>query len=123
MLFRSPRLQQAALSLEGYVAEAHVQVRLTGLGRGAVDQALAERGLTRHIACSFGQFASAARLVAQNELLCTLPRRVARALAEDAPLSLHELPLPVARAGCALARGAQPHSISEPVLPDDGHRR
>ncbi|MDT8998645.1 LysR family transcriptional regulator [Paucibacter sp. APW11] len=90
-----PRLQGTALNLDAYVAEAHVQVRLTGLGRGAVDQALAERGLARHIACSFGQFASAARLVAQSELLCTLPRRVARVLAEDAPLSQHELPLPV----------------------------
>ncbi len=90
---RHPRLGQQAPDLEAYLAESHIQVRLTGLGRGQVDQWLHERGHSRHIACTFAQFSSAGRLVAQSDLICTLPRRVAQALAVDHDLSLHQLPL------------------------------
>lgn len=86
----------ASLSLEAFLAESHVLVSTTGLGRGPVDSWLHERGLARHVACSFGQFGSAARQAAHSELLCTLPRRVAQALAPDLGLRLFEPPMDLA---------------------------
>lgn len=90
-----PGLQRRQLSLPIYLAQAHVQVRLTGVGSSAIDLHLAAQGLRRHIACTFAQFASAGRLVAHSDLLCTMPRRVAQALAADLPLRVHALPLPL----------------------------
>lgn len=90
-----PRLRGETLDLPAFLAESHVLVSPTGLGRGPVDRWLAEHKLGRHIACSFSQFGSAARQVAGSALICTLPRRVARALAAQHPLRLFEAPLPL----------------------------
>ena len=92
-----PRLRAGGLDLAAYLAESHVLVSTTGLGKGAVDQGLARQGLSRHVACTLSQFASAGRVVAQSELITTLPRRVAQALAQDHALQLLDPPLPLPR--------------------------
>lgn len=90
-----PRWTGDALTLDAYLAESHVLVSPQGVGLGPVDSWLQRQGRRRHVACTFTQFASAARQVAGSDLVCTMPRRVAEGLAQQAPLRLWEPPLPL----------------------------
>jgi DNA-binding transcriptional LysR family regulator len=84
------------LSLEGYVALRHVTVTISGVGESAVDVALSTLGLTRHVALRVPHFLAGAMLVADSDMILTLPSRLARRLAERLPLMLLDLPLQVA---------------------------
>jgi DNA-binding transcriptional LysR family regulator len=84
------------LGLERYVSLRHVAVTISGLGESAVDVALATRGLTRHVALRVPHFIAGAMLVADSDMILTLPSRLARRLADKLPLALVDVPLPVA---------------------------
>jgi DNA-binding transcriptional LysR family regulator len=84
------------LSLERYVSLRHVAVTISGLGESAVDVALSTRGLTRHVALRVPHFIAGAMLVADSDMILTLPSRLARRLADKLPIELLDLPLPVA---------------------------
>jgi DNA-binding transcriptional LysR family regulator len=84
------------LSLERYAALRHVAVTISGLGQSAVDVALSALGLTRHVALRVPHFLAGAMLVADSDMILTLPSRLARLLAKRLPLVLIELPLEVA---------------------------
>jgi DNA-binding transcriptional LysR family regulator len=84
------------LSLERYVSLRHVAVTISGMGESAVDIALSARGLTRHVALRVPHFLAGAMLVADSDMILTLPSRLARLLAKKLPLALLELPLQVA---------------------------
>jgi DNA-binding transcriptional LysR family regulator len=84
------------LSLERYVTLRHVTVTISGVGESAVDVALSTLGLTRHVALRVPHFLAGAMLVADSDMILTLPSRLARRLAERLPLALLDLPLQVA---------------------------
>jgi DNA-binding transcriptional LysR family regulator len=84
------------LSLERYVTLRHVAVTISGVGESAVDVALSALGLTRHVALRVPHFLAGAMLVADSDMILTLPSRLARLLAERLPLALLDLPLQVA---------------------------
>jgi DNA-binding transcriptional LysR family regulator len=84
------------LSLERYAALRHVAVTISGLGQSAVDVALSALGLTRHVALRVPHFLAGAMLVADSDMILTLPSHLARLLAKRLPLVLIELPLEVA---------------------------
>lgn len=84
------------LTLERYVALRHVAVTISGVGDSAVDVALAALGRTRHVALRVPHFLAGAMLVAESDMILTLPSRLARRLAEQLPLMLLDLPLQVA---------------------------
>ena len=84
------------LSLERYVALRHVTVTISGVGESAVDVALSTLGLTRHVALRVPHFLAGGMLVADSDMILTLPSRLARRLAERLPLALLDLPLQVA---------------------------
>ena len=84
------------LGLEQYVALRHVTVTISGVGESPVDVALAALGLTRHVALRVPHFIAGAMLVAESDMILTLPGRLARRLADKLPLTLLELPLQVA---------------------------
>ena len=86
----------AGLGLERYVRLRHVAVTISGLGESAVDVALATCGLTRHVALRVPHFIAGAMLVADSDMILTLPSRLARRLADKLPLALLDVPLPVA---------------------------
>lgn len=67
-------LAAGELTLEAYCEARHVRVSFSGRGRGLVDQALANLGRSRHIAITVNQFFTAARVVANSDLLTVLPR-------------------------------------------------
>lgn len=87
---------QRAFGLDRYVALRHVAVTISGVGESAVDVALSAQGLTRHVALRVPHFLAAAMLVADSDMVLTLPSRFARLMAKRLSLALLDLPLPVA---------------------------
>lgn len=83
------------LTLARFVALKHALISITGEGGGAVDRALAARGLARRIALRIPSFLAAPLVVARSDLIVTMPRRVVQEFAALAPIVLVEPPLPI----------------------------
>jgi len=83
------------LSLARYVALRHITVTISGVGENAIDVALSTLGLTRHVALRVPHFIAGAMLVADSDMILTLPSRLAHLLAKKLPLALLDLPLQV----------------------------
>ncbi|KAA0695880.1 LysR family transcriptional regulator [Halopseudomonas laoshanensis] len=78
-----PAYASGKLSLEDYVNSAHVLVTLNERERGLVDQDLVGfGGNQRHIALHCEHYHAAAQVVAETDLLLTMPRTYARSLAQ-----------------------------------------
>lgn len=84
------------LTLERYAALRHVAVTISGVGESAIDVALSALGLTRHVALKVPHFLAGAMLVADSDMILTLPGRLAERLAAVLPLAVLKLPLDVA---------------------------
>ncbi len=84
------------LGLARYASLRHITVTISGLGENPVDLALSTLGLTRHVALRVPHFLAAAMLVADSDMILTLPGRLARLLAKRLPLALLDLPLQLA---------------------------
>jgi len=84
------------LSLERYLAAQHVLVSPRGLRGGIVDDALRAAGTERRVVLEAPHFLVAPLVVAQSDLLATLPERLARRVATRFDLAIAALPLAVA---------------------------
>ncbi|MEZ4370115.1 MAG: LysR family transcriptional regulator [Polyangiaceae bacterium] len=82
------------LSLERYLSLAHALITPSGEGPGVMDLALAEHGLTRHVALRLPTFHSALSIVAQTDLILTAPSALAVLCGSD--LLVLPTPLPLA---------------------------
>lgn len=71
---RDHPLAHGELTLDAYCEARHVRVSFSGKGRGLVDQGLASLGRSRRIAVTVNQFFTAARVVANSDLLTVLPK-------------------------------------------------
>jgi LysR family transcriptional regulator, transcriptional activator of nodD3 and syrA len=83
----------ADLTLERYCAASHVLVSPRALRGGIVDDALRARGVERRVALEVPHFLVAPIVVADSDLLVTLPARLAERVAPR--LGLATAPLPV----------------------------
>jgi DNA-binding transcriptional LysR family regulator len=83
------------LTIDRFVALKHVLISPQGRGEAAVDVALRQLGRTRHIALRVPHFLSAPLVVAESDLIVTLPTRVAEALAGQHRLVSRRPPLPL----------------------------
>ncbi|WP_424315622.1 LysR family transcriptional regulator [Castellaniella sp.] len=83
------------LSLERYVTLRHITVTISGVGESAVDVALSALGRTRHVALRVPHFLAGAMLVADSDMILTLPSRLARLLAKKLSLAPLDLPLQI----------------------------
>ncbi|WP_040481417.1 LysR family transcriptional regulator [Vreelandella boliviensis] len=83
------------LTLENFVSLSHLSVIITGQGRSAVDDALAQHGLTRRIAVRTPHFLVAPMIVAESDLILSIPRRLAHRIARSAPIEILELPIEI----------------------------
>ncbi|MBD2498737.1 LysR family transcriptional regulator [Nostoc sp. FACHB-280] len=81
------------LSLEDYLRQSHLLVSIQEDRIGRVDTLLAQKNLQRHIALSIPHFLTAPFILAQSNLIATLPQRVAKAFSHSQSLKL--LPVPV----------------------------
>lgn len=89
--------REALHELSRYAAADHVLVSPRGITRdGVVDRALAAQGLRRRIVLRVPQFLVAPLVVAHTDLVATVPRRVAEALALDGALAVITPPVPLA---------------------------
>ncbi len=83
------------LSLETYLSLRHVALIPRTGAVPMIERSLAARGLERRIAVQVPHFMSMPALVQGSDMLCTLPRRMARYYAEHFALRAHALPLSV----------------------------
>ena len=94
-----PRINKR-LTLKQYVELPHALIGVGDPGRTVVDAALDEHGLSRRVVLRVGHFLVAPLIVAESDLVLTLPRRLAERFVRMAPLAL--FPPPVELEGFAL---------------------
>lgn len=71
------------LSLDTFCSLGHVLVSTSGGGfHGVMDDVLAKLGRSRHVVASLASFLLVTELVAQSDLVCTVPARLARRWAD-----------------------------------------
>lgn len=70
---RGHRLAGAPLDLDAYCAAQHLLVSFSGRAWGFIDESLASMGRERQIVLTVNQYATAARVVAQSDLITVLP--------------------------------------------------
>jgi DNA-binding transcriptional LysR family regulator len=80
---------------ERFAGLAHAFIAPRGQPGGVVDDALAKLGLARRVALMVPDFLAAPFVIAQTDLVLTLPERVARAFAASLPLVIVPPPLEV----------------------------
>jgi len=91
-----PLLRQPP-SLEEYVAVPHMLISRTGTSVGFIDEKLTELGLERRIKLIVPHFLSAPLIVAETDMILSLPYRIAEQFKKFAPLEIFPVPfeLPV----------------------------
>jgi DNA-binding transcriptional LysR family regulator len=95
------RCTETPMTEARYLAARHVLVTPRGLPGGLVDDELARRGLHRRVVLRTPTFATAGLIVADSDLIVTMPEGAAERLEAQLALSIHPLPfaLPPVRFG------------------------
>ena len=83
---------KSRISIRQYANERHAAVFYKSEGPGVIDTILAQKGLTRHLAVLAPHFASVPFIVAESDLIATVPRRLAARFKKE--LRLQVLPVP-----------------------------
>jgi DNA-binding transcriptional LysR family regulator len=86
-------LATAGVSLDTYCAARHVLVSFSGRPYGFVDEALSSLGRRRRVVLTVNEFFTAARVVAQTDLLTILPRHFMASTGISSQLVWRRLPL------------------------------
>jgi len=81
------------MTLETYLSMRHIVLGTPSNSRPMIDLALSKRGLRRQIAVTVPHFISMPVMVQSTDMVCTLPRRMARLYADNFRLESHVLPL------------------------------
>lgn len=87
-----PRIR-GKISKAQYLAEQHVTVKASGTGHHVVDTTLSRDGLHRDTALQVPSFLGIAQIVAESEMIATVPSHFARVM--EGRESIQTLPLPV----------------------------
>ena len=88
-------LAHMPLTLEHYCAARHLLVSFSGRAYGFIDEALAALGRERRIVLTVNQYATAARVVTQSDLVTVLPRHFVAFTGIQHQLHVQPLPLEV----------------------------
>lgn len=89
-------LTRGRLDLKRYAAAKHLLITPRGDPVGFVDTALAEQGLSRRIALTVNHFSVVPAIIAETDLIVTLPKRIAERYAPRYGLKLRPSPVPTA---------------------------
>lgn len=81
------------LTLDQFLAQPHARKALSGEADRLVDQELARIGQERRVVLILPNFYALALAVANSDLLAVVPERVAKALAPQLDLCVHQVPL------------------------------
>ena len=71
-----PRITSNRIGLKQFLSEQHVVTSPTGVGSSVLDRLLIEKGLSRVVKVRPRYFTTPARIVAQSELISTVPARI-----------------------------------------------
>ncbi|MEP3245170.1 MAG: LysR family transcriptional regulator [Sneathiella sp.] len=85
----------AGLTQEHFISLPHISVLITGYGESMVDEVLKKKGLSRRVAVRLPHFLAAPMLVAESDMVLSVPRRLAYRLATSVPVEILELPLEI----------------------------
>ncbi|MGO8845752.1 MAG: LysR family transcriptional regulator [Methylocella sp.] len=88
-----PNIGEPEISLEQFMASKHMLISPRGAGTGLIDDYLGARGLARKISLVVPNFLPAPWIVANTDLLLSLPSRIAEQFVRLAPLKI--LPIPI----------------------------
>lgn len=103
-------LEHVPLTLDNYCAARHMLVSFSGRSFGFIDEALASLGRMREVVLTVNQFFTAARVVANSDLLTILPRHFVPVTGMGEQLVLRDLPFDVTAVHVdALWRRRGPH--------------
>ena len=80
-------------SLEEYLTVSHMLISRTGSNVGLIDQKLMEVGLERRIKLIVPHFLSAPLIVAETDMILSLPYRIAEQFKKIAPLEIFPVPI------------------------------
>ncbi|USH03453.1 LysR family transcriptional regulator [Grimontia kaedaensis] len=86
---------QDKLTIRKFASMEHISVVITGYGSSPVDKALQQNGLSRRVTVKTPHFLVAASIVADSDLILTIPRKLARKLSKLVRLHTLELPIKV----------------------------
>jgi len=81
------------LTPERYLALRHITITISGVGGSAVDAALSDQTRARQVALRVPHFLLAGMMVAESDMVFTLPRQLAIHLAASLPLEVLDVPL------------------------------
>jgi DNA-binding transcriptional LysR family regulator len=84
---------RTAPSLEDYIAVPHMLISWKGTPTGIIDQHLQELGLERRIKLIVPNFLSAPLIVAQSDMILSLPYKLAKRFTKFVPLEIYPVPL------------------------------
>ncbi|MGK3997623.1 LysR family transcriptional regulator [Sorangium sp. So ce1024] len=84
---------RSKLTLKMYTSLPHALISPRGDGGGRVDEVLAEQGLSRRVALQIPHFLVAAHIVAQTDLVLTVPARIAQVFADMEALRVMKPPV------------------------------
>ena len=92
-----PALRDGTLSLDRFVELGHVQALMRDgtMYAAAIDTALAACGLVRKVSAWQPNFFTVPAVVAQTDLVGTIPSRLAHHAARSLPIEIHGVPLPL----------------------------
>lgn len=111
---RGNPLLRDGLSLERWLELDHLVVSAAGDLVGAVDEALARRGLRRRVVAAIPQFSAAMTMAARSDTVVTVPAYMARAYADILQIEQHPPPIDMAPFDISVVRLAR--SVPDPVL-------
>ncbi len=97
-----PLADSTVLTLDAYCAAEHVRVSFAGRPRGFVDERLSALQRSRRVALTVHEFATAARVVHDSDLVCVLPRSFVPASGLAGGLVIRALPLALPRIDVAM---------------------
>ena len=98
MMNGSHALTRGRLDLKRYAAAKHLLITPRGDPVGFVDLALADAGLSRRIALTVNHFSVVPAIIAETDLIVTLPKRIAERYAPRYGLKLRPSPVPTVAA-------------------------
>jgi len=82
-------------SLKTYLAQQHIMVTARRRGPGPEDIELGQHGLRRHVRLRCRSYLAAFRVVAETDLVLTMPQRYATLMTADVPIRALGLPMKI----------------------------
>lgn len=102
------------LTLKKFLAASHVLISSMGSGHQIIERTLEQRGFKRKVALRVPHFLVIPKIVADTDLVVTVPARVADAFAGQTEVRVHPLPVPIPKFDVSLFW--HPRFVNDPPI-------